>query len=162
VRHPWPGTSGALGRMVGRFLERASDVSLVATLWATGWELGMSLTPRDFAPVLHHVDLFARAFLLDCLALPLVVWSLVELLSVHADHAIGLLLVGMASAGPLGIKASSLVRADVSFAISLVAALEAASTFVIPAWVALLLPAGAYAPITPVVTTLLLVVLALC
>jgi len=140
-------------------LEVAYGVSLVVTLWATGLGLGMSLAPRDFSLVLRRGGLFGRAFVLDCVALPLVVWSLVEVLSVQEDYATGLLLVGVASAGPLGIKAAELARADVPFAISLVAALEAANAFVIPAWVALLLPAGATVPITPVVTTLLLLVL---
>lgn len=142
-----------------RLLELAYGVSLVATLWATGLGLGMSLGPRDFAPVLRRVRLFSRAFVLDCVALPVVVWGLVELLSVRDDYAIGLLLVGVASAGPLGIKATELARADVPLAITLVAVLEAANAFVIPAWVAVLLPAGASVPIAPVATTLLLLVL---
>ena len=144
---------------VDRLLELAYGVSLVATLWVTGLGLGMSLALRDFAPVLRRLGLFGRVLVLDCLALPLVVWALVELFSVREDYAIGLLLVGVASAGPLGIKASELARADVVLAISLVAVLEAANAFVIPAWVALLLPAGASVPITPVATTLVLLVL---
>ena len=119
----------------------------------------MSLAPRDFAPVLGRVGLFGRAFLLDCVALPLLVWSLLEFLSVREDFAIGLLLVGVASAGPLGIKASELARADVPLAILLVVVLEAANAAVIPAWVALWLSAVAAVPITPVVTTLFFLVL---
>ena len=123
--------------------------------WASAchWALAIS------HPFCVAVRLFSRAFVLDCVALPLVVWGLVELLSVRDDYAIGLLLVGVASAGPLGIKATELARADVPLAITLVALLEAANAFVIPAWVALLLPAGASVPITPVATTLLLLVL---
>jgi bile acid:Na+ symporter, BASS family len=143
---------------IDRLLEVAYGVSLVATLWATGLGLGMSLTPGDFAPLLNRVGLFGRAFLLDCVALPLLVWSLLETFSVREDFAIGLLLVGIASAGPLGIKASELARADVPLAILLVVVLEAANVVVIPGWVALWLSAGASVPITPVVTTLLLLV----
>jgi hypothetical protein len=58
---------------VDRLLEIAYGVSLVATLWATSLGLGMSLAPRDFAPVLRRVGLFGRAFVLDCVALPLMV-----------------------------------------------------------------------------------------
>jgi predicted Na+-dependent transporter len=55
------------------------------------------------------------------------VWALVELLSIPDEYAIGLLLVGFASAGPLGIKAAQIAGADVACAVSLVVVLEAAT-----------------------------------
>jgi predicted Na+-dependent transporter len=64
---------------------------------------------------------------------PLFVWALVRALSVPTDLAVGLLLVGFASAGPLGIKAAALAGADVAYAITLVVVLEAANALVIPA-----------------------------
>jgi bile acid:Na+ symporter, BASS family len=144
--------------MIDRLLEVAYGASLVATLWATGLGLGMSLAPGDFAPILSRVGLFGRAFFLDCVVLPLLAWSLVESLSVREDFAIGLLLVAIASAGPLGIKASEVARADVPLAILLVVVLEAANVVVIPGWVALWLSVGSV-PITPVVTTLVFLIL---
>ena len=81
--------------------------------------------------------------------------------AVIPDHyATGLLLVGVASAGPLGIKAAQLARADLPYAIALVVVLEAANVVAIPVWVALLLPPGVQVPMWPVVRTLLLLVLA--
>ena len=66
----------------------------------------------------------------------------------------------MASAGPLGIKAAQLARADLPYAIALVVVLGVANAVAIPVWVALLLPPGVQVPMGPVVRTLLLLVLA--
>jgi BASS family bile acid:Na+ symporter len=84
----------------------------------------------------------------------------VQVFSVPDRYATGLLLVGVASAGPLGIKAAQLAGADLPYAIALVVVLEAANAVAIPAWVALLLPPGAHVPLWPVARTLLLLVLA--
>ena len=79
--------------------------------------------------------------------------GLVQGFSVPDRYATGLLLVGMASAGPLGIKAAQLARADLPYAIALVVVLGVANAVAIPVWVALLLPPGVQVPMGPVVRT---------
>ena len=143
-----------------RALDQLYQVALVLTLWITGLGLGMSFRPRQILRTLRRGGLFARAAVLDVVIVPLVVWGLAEAFSVPDRYAIGLLLVGMASAGPLGIKASELARADLPYAIALVVVLEAANAVAIPVWVALLLPPGVQVSLGPVVRTLLLLVLA--
>ncbi|MGH8828380.1 MAG: bile acid:sodium symporter [Jiangellaceae bacterium] len=76
-----------------------------------------------------------------------------------ALDAIGLLLAGIASAGPLGNKASQIARGDVAYAVSLVVRLEIVNAAAIPAWVALLMPPGVVVPFAQVVGTLLAVLL---
>ncbi|MGH8840068.1 MAG: bile acid:sodium symporter family protein [Jiangellaceae bacterium] len=90
---------------------------------------------------------------------PLLVWALVELLSIPDEYAIGLLLVGFASAGPLGIKAAQIAGADVACAVSLVVVLEAANALVIPLWVGLLMPSGVDVPLGVLLGTLTVLVL---
>jgi BASS family bile acid:Na+ symporter len=145
---------------VDRALDPLYQVALALTLWITGLGLGMSFGPRQILRTLRRGGLFARAAVLDILLLPLLIWGLTRAFSVPDRYATGLLLVGMASAGPLGIKAAQLARADLPYAIALVVVLEAANAVAIPIWVALLLPPGVQVPMGPVVRTLLLLVLA--
>jgi BASS family bile acid:Na+ symporter len=144
---------------VDRSLDQFYQVALVLTLWVTGLGLGMSYGPRQILGTLRRGGLFARAAVLDVVLVPLVVWGLVQAFSVPDRYATGLLLVGMASGGPLGIKAAQLARADLPYAIALVVVLEAANAVAIPLWVALLLPSGVQVPLGPVVRTLLLLML---
>jgi predicted Na+-dependent transporter len=62
----------------------------------------------------------------------LLVWALTHLFNVPRDAAIGLLLVGVASAGPLGITASRIAGGDARAALSFVVVLEAANAAAIP------------------------------
>jgi BASS family bile acid:Na+ symporter len=145
---------------VDRALGQFYQFALVLTLWITGLGLGMSHGPSQILRTLRHGGLFARAVLLDVVMVPLLIWGLVQAFSVPDRYATGLLLVGMASGGPLGIKAAQLARADLPYAIALVVVLEAANAVAIPVWVALVLPPGVQVPLGPVVRTLLLLVLA--
>jgi BASS family bile acid:Na+ symporter len=140
-------------------LDRVSDGVLLLTLWSTGIGIGMSLGLRDVLAPLRQTGLVARVVILDVAGIPLIVWALVEMLSIPADYAIGLLLVGFASAGPLGIKAAQIAGADVAGAVSLVAVLEAANVLAIPVWVALLMPPGVVVPLGELVAALAVFVL---
>jgi bile acid:Na+ symporter, BASS family len=149
-----------MGDRVDRSLDQFYQVALALTLWITGLGLGMSFGPGQILRTLRRGGLFARATVLDVVLVPLLVWGLVQAFSIPDHYATGLLLVGVASAGPLGIKAAQLARADLPYAIALVVVLEAANVVAIPVWVALLMPPGVQVPMWPVVRTLLLLVLA--
>lgn len=149
-----------MGDRVDRSLDQLYQVALALTLWITGLGLGMSFGLGQILRTLRRGGLFARATVLDVVIVPLLVWGLVQAFSIPDHYATGLLLVGVASAGPLGIKAAQLARADLPYAIALVVVLEAANVVAIPVWVALLLPPGVQVPMWPVVRTLLLFVLA--
>jgi BASS family bile acid:Na+ symporter len=150
---------GLFYRDAVRLLDLLSDGALLLTLWSTGIGIGMSLGPRDVLAPLRRTGLVTRVVVLDVAVVPLLVWALVELLSIREDYAIGLLLVGFASAGPLGIKAAQIAGADVACAVSLVAVLEAANALVIPLWVGLLMPSGVEVPLGELVATLAVLVL---
>ena len=145
---------------VDRALDQFYQLALVLTLWITGLGLGMSFTPSQILRTLRRGGLLARAAVLDVVVVPLAIWGWCRGFSVPDRYATGLLLVGMASAGPLGIKAAQLARADLPYAIALVVVLGVANAVAIPVWVALLLPPGVQVPMGPVVRTLLLLVLA--
>jgi BASS family bile acid:Na+ symporter len=141
-------------------IARAYADALNVTLWATGLALGASLALRDIARSLRRVRTIALVIVLDCLALPVLVWALCLVLTLPEGFRIGLLLVGMASAGPLGLKFVQLARGDAALAASLVVILELANVVVIPAWAPVLLPAGVSVPVAAVVTTLARLVVA--
>ena len=143
-----------------RSLDQLYQMALALTLWIAGLGLGMSFGPRQILRTLRRGGLFARATVLDVVIVPLLVWGLVQAFSIPDHYATGLLLVGVATAGPLGIKAAQLARADLPYAIALVVVLEVANAVAIPVWVALLMPPWVQVPIWPVVRTLLLLVLA--
>ena len=84
--------------------------ALLVALWGTGLGLGMSHAVSELVEPARRPGLMLRVAVVDVVALPLLVWALVRVLAVPGDYAIGLLLVGVASAGPLGIKAAQIAR----------------------------------------------------
>ena len=123
-------------------MDRLYDITLVIALWATGLSLGLSADPRAFVSPLRRRRMVATIAALDVVAIPLVVWGLTRLLGVTGDAATGLLLVGIAAAGPLGITICRLAGGNARAAVSYVVVLELLNAIAIPVWVALLLPAG--------------------
>jgi BASS family bile acid:Na+ symporter len=135
-------------------LEAAYLAGAVVALWAAGLELGLREPLGALVAPLRRARLLARISLVDVVFLPLLVWALVQLADVPAGYATGLLLVGVASAGPLAVKAAQLARADAATALSLVVLLELVNLAAIPVWAALILPAGTNLEVQPVLVTL--------
>ena len=142
-----------------RLLDSVYQVALVATLWSTGLALGASITMRDLGSVLRRTPLLARISVLDVVLIPALAWLVLRVVDLNDDLAVGVLLVAIASAGPVGMKFSQMARGDLSLAIALVVLLEAANAFAIPIWVALVMPTGAEVPLGPVITILVTLVL---
>lgn len=132
--------------------------ALVVALWGTGLALGMSHGVRELFEPVRRKGLMLRVAAIDVVVLPLVVWALVRVFAVPGDYAIGLLLVGVASAGPLGIKAAQIARADVPAAVAFVVVLELVNLAAIPFWVAVLLPPGTEVDTLAVVRTMVVMV----
>ena len=136
------------------------DGALVVALWTTGLGLGLSSDIAGFLAPLRNTKLLANLIVLDVVAIPLLVWALTHLFAVPRDSAIGLLLVGICSAGPLGITASRIAGGDARAAASFVVVLETANAVAIPAWVAWLLPPGLLVPFGQLIAALAVFVLA--
>lgn len=134
-------------------------VGVAIALWSTGIALGMSHAVAEVVSALRRPVFITRVALVDVVLLPLVVWTLVEIFAIPDGYAVGLLLVGIASAGPLGIKAAQLAGADVAAAVALVVVLELVNLAAIPFWAAVLLPNGTEFDLVRVAQALVLVVL---
>ena len=141
-------------------LDMTYVVALVVALWGTGLSLGTAHPASELLGPVRRARLLGRVALVDVVVLPLVVWALVRLLDVPDGYAVGLLLVGIASAGPLGIKAAQLAGTDVAAAVSFVVVLELVNLAAIPFWAAVLLPEGTRIDPLDVLATLLVLVFA--
>ena len=96
---------------------------------------------------------------LDAILVPLFVWGLVRILGVPEGYASGLILVGAASAGAIGLAKVRLASGDVPLAIGLIVVLELGNLVTIPVWSAILLTGPVRPPLGDVVVTLALAVL---
>ena len=141
------------------FLGAAYAAGAVVALWSAGIGIGMDHSIREVLAPLRRGGLFGRVAIVDVLVLPPLVWALVKFFQVPSGYATGLLLVGIASAGPLGLKAAQIAGADAITALSLVVVLELANLAAIPFWSAVLLPSDANIDVAYIVLTLVAVVL---
>ena len=140
-------------------LDTAYAVALAVTLWATAIGLGASHGVRAIGVGLARRGLFGRLLLLDVIVVPLIVLGLVRLLAVPNDHAVGLLIVGTAAAGPLGLKTAQLARGDVPLAIALVIVLELVNIVAMPIWAVIVVPDAVMLPLVEIWRTLIIGIL---
>ncbi len=140
-------------------LDLAYGLAIIVTLWATAIALGASHDLRAVRAAAGRRGRFARLVALDVLLVPLVVIAFTRLFAVPTEEAIGLVIVGTASAGPLGLKATQLARGDLPLAIGLVIVLELANVVAMPVWAAILTPGVSALPIGEIARTLVLGIL---
>jgi len=140
-------------------LDIAYVVALVVTLWATAVGSGLSHRPGEVAAAMADRRRFVSIVVLDAVAIPLVVYALVRVLAVPEGYAAGLILVGAASAGAIGLAVVRLADGDVPLAIGLIVVLELGNLVTIPIWSTLLLSGQVRPPLGDVVATLVLGVL---
>jgi BASS family bile acid:Na+ symporter len=135
------------------------DVVLWITLWATGVGVGVTLAgqPRRW-PMSWPVT--AVVIAVNVVLQPALAWVLVHVLHVGPDPAIGLILVGAASGGALGITTTRVAGGDVRAAVALVALLEALNLVTIPAWLAIGAFGSVAPPVVDVVRALILLLIA--
>lgn len=139
-------------------LDVVYNTTLLITLWGTGFAVGLSASPAEAASPLKRPSLLLRAAGLDMVAIPVVVWALLQVASLPQDQEIGLLLVGAAAAGPLGIKAAQIAGADAGLAFAVVVLLEMSNAVAMPLMAAILIPEGVEVPVGNILGTLVVVV----
>jgi BASS family bile acid:Na+ symporter len=140
-------------------LDLAYTIALLATLWLTGISIGTAHDLRRAELGRRRSGVFARLVVLDVVVVPLVVVGLVAFVSVPAPYAAGLLIVGSASAGPLGLKTTQLAKGDLPLAIGLVVVLELLNIVAMPVWAAILHPGAGVLPIVEIVRVLVIGIL---
>jgi len=144
---------------VGPLLDIVYVVALATTLWATALGSGLSHRMGEVAAAAANHRRFARIVVLDTVAIPLVVYALTRVLAVPEGYAAGLVLVGAASGGAIGLAVVRMAHADVPLAIGLIVVLEIGNLLTIPFWSSILASGSVRPPLGDVVATLVLGVL---
>ena len=140
-------------------LDTAYAVAIIVTLWATALGSGLSHRPSEIVAAASDRGRFARIVALNAVAIPLIVFALARSLAVPEGYVAGLVIVGAASAGTLGLAFVRSARADVPLAIGLVVVLEIGNLVTIPVWSTILLAEGVRPPVGDVLGTLVLGIL---
>ena len=126
-------------------LDPAYTVAVWVTLWATAVGSGLAHRPAEVFAAAANRRRFAVIVVLNAVAMPLVVVALTRVLAVPDGYAAGLIIVGAASAGSLGLTGVRIAGADLPLAIGLVVVLELGNMLTVPL-VSLLLLSGAARP----------------
>lgn len=140
-------------------LDLAYLVAVWVTLWATAVGSGLSHRPSEVVRAASNSRRFASIVVLNAVAIPLVVAALTRALAVPDGYAAGLIIVGAASAGSLGLTSVRIARADLPLAIGLIVVLEVGNILAIPVWSTILLSGVAQPRPSEILTTLVLGVL---
>lgn len=129
-------------------------------LWSMNLGQGMSFTVQQIAAPFKQPLSILPALVLNSILIPLLYWGLSLILPMSSEHAIGLMLVGSASAAPFAIKAAVVEKGDVPLMIGLVVLLGALNILFIPLWSVLLMPPGTAVDALNIAQTLVLLILA--
>ena len=140
-------------------LDLAYMVTLWVTLWATAVGSGLSHRPSEVLRAASNRRRFASIVVLNAVAIPLVVVALTRALAVPDGYAAGLIIVGAASAGSLGLTGVRIARADLPLAIGLIVVLEVGNVLTIPVWSTILLSGAVQPRPSDILATLILGVL---
>ena len=94
--------------------------------------LGMSLTIQDFLRVLKVPKDFLVGFVCQLILLPVVAFSLIKLLSIPAELALGVMLIAAAPGGVTSNILTKFAKGDVALSISLTAIISLVSIISVP------------------------------
>ena len=137
-------------------VDLAYVLALVVTLWAAAIGSGLSHRPGEVTAAMADRRRFVRIVVLDAVGVPLLVYLLVRVLAVPEGYAAGLILVGAASAGAIGLAVVRFADGDVPLAIGLIVVLELGNLVTIPLWSTIMLSGPVRPPLGDVVATLVL------
>lgn len=129
--------------------------AIAVTLWASLSNLGFASTRATFALTPATRRAVGRIVAFELVLVPPAAFAICVLLDVPTPFATGIILLGAASAGPLGITATRIARADAAMAVVLVAVLALADVVAVPLWAGVLL--GRVVPV-PVMDIVVMVV----
>jgi BASS family bile acid:Na+ symporter len=140
-------------------IDLAYVLALTVTLWATAIGSGLSHRPGEVTAAVANRRRFIRIVVLDAVVIPLLGYALVRVLAVPEGYAAGLILVGAASAGAIGLAVVRVANGDIPLAIGLIVVQELGNLVAIPFWSTILLSGQVRPPLGDVVATLVLGVL---
>jgi BASS family bile acid:Na+ symporter len=135
-------------------VESLYTLLLILALVLNGVALTGSTPLREFFAPLRETRVVASAVGLDTFIVPVLVIGFATLLRVDDVTLAGLVIVAAASAGPIGIALARVARGDVALSVTLVTGIGLLNLITIPVISSLLLPETIPFPITPIMTSL--------
>lgn len=128
---------------------------LIVALVLNGVAIAGSTPMRTIVAPLREPRSITTVLLIDIALVPLVIVGTALLLGVDPVTRAGLVIVGAASCGPIGIALARIARGDIPLSITLVVGLGALNLITLPLVTALLLPEGLTLPTGTLITSLL-------
>jgi BASS family bile acid:Na+ symporter len=120
-----------------RSLTNAFTLAFVVT---SMFGLGLGLTVQQIVEPLKNVRLVIVALLANFVIVPGVAFALTRILPLEPDLQIGIVLLSTVAGAPLTIKAAQIARANIVFAVSLVALQVVVTVIYLPLVLPLLIP----------------------
>ncbi|WP_206731789.1 bile acid:sodium symporter family protein [Halorubrum amylolyticum] len=120
--------------------EAAVEFVTAVFVLSTMFTMGVKLSVSQLVGALRKRRLLANALVVNLIAVPLIVYLFVQIVSVEAGFAAGMVLLAVSPGAPFGPKLAEISDSDVAFASGLMVILCALSVVTIPISLLLLLP----------------------
>lgn len=121
----------------------AFDLLIAVTVLVTALAIGMDTTAAAIRRAVSRRSTLVVVLCANAVALPVAAFVVVNALPVEEGQATGIMLCAICAAGPLGLKASQIARADLAWALSIVVIMTILNFISVPVWTASLLPRSA-------------------
>ncbi|NTU81716.1 MAG: bile acid:sodium symporter family protein, partial [Chloroflexales bacterium] len=121
-------------------LTALSNLFTLAFVITSMLSMGLSLTIPQITAPLRNTRLVAMALVANFVVVPAAAYLLTRVIPMAQEHQIGLLLVGCAAGAPFLPKLAQIAKADVPFAVAIMALLVVATVVYLPLVLPLLLP----------------------
>lgn len=125
---------------MAEFLNTLSNLFTLAFVVTSMLSMGLSLTIPQIVEPLKHTRLVIMALLANFVIVPAVAFLLSRVIPLSQENQIGLLLIGCAAGAPFLPKLAQIAKANVPFAVGLMALLVVATVIYLPIVLPLLLP----------------------
>ena len=122
------------------FLNALSNVFTLAFVVTSMLSMGLSLTIPQIMEPLHNTRLVIMALVANFVVVPAAAYILSRVIPMAQENQIGLLLLGCAAGAPFLPKLAQIAKANVPFAVGLMALLVVATVIYLPIVLPLLLP----------------------
>ncbi len=113
-------------------MDNISNIFLAVALMLVMWGMGLSLLVDDFKRILRYPKAVVIGLVSQLIFLPLIGYSLVLLLDVPAEIAIGVMILAACPGGPTSNLIAHLARADTALSVSLTAITSVITVVTIP------------------------------
>jgi BASS family bile acid:Na+ symporter len=143
---------------MAEFLTELSNLFTLTFVVSSMFSMGLGLTVAQIMEPLRNVRLVLLALVANFVLVPLAAFVMTRLIPLPQDVQIGLLLFGSAAGAPFLPKLAQIAKANVAFAVGLMAMLVVATVIYLPVFLPVMLP-GVQVDAVSIALTLVLQIL---